>query len=333
MEKFHLQASRSPQLRASILPPKRLVKTFTIFVFDPVDPKVIYAKTAAGPPSMQHDRPPSSSALFRSVDSGITWRRVRTDSDTGGSLSTLAVDPADSKVLYAALQTDRAYAFQVSTDWGKTWRTVADLPDGAVKIFIDPLSTLSDRTIYVIGNSSVIVRNQDGSWRIGRPVPGLEGLGGNHLGLQPPLVSAGFDSRGGNPVIYTVAGVGVFVSEDGGRTWRRASSPPLSTPLAPVAVATSLRHPDVAYVSYNTRRGRPTVESFFGVAKTADRGRTWKLVWKDSRSSAPNVHDSWISERFGPGWGGNPFDLGVAQEDISKTSAVTDVSSSRTRPP
>src|SRR5437762_9945676 len=60
------------------------------FVFDPVDPKVIYAKTAAGPPSMKHERPPSSSALFRSVDSGITWRRVRTDSDTGGSLFSLA---------------------------------------------------------------------------------------------------------------------------------------------------------------------------------------------------------------------------------------------------
>src|SRR5881227_2091631 len=77
------------------------------FIFDPVDPKIIYAKTAAGPPSMKHDRPPSSSALFRSVDSGITWRRVRTDSDTGGSLSSLAVDPVDSKILYAAFQTDR----------------------------------------------------------------------------------------------------------------------------------------------------------------------------------------------------------------------------------
>src|SRR2546430_10760389 len=56
----------------------------------------------------------------------------------------------------------RSYAFQVSTDWGKNWRTVADLPDGAVKIFIDPLSAPSGRTIYVIGNSSVTVRNQDG---------------------------------------------------------------------------------------------------------------------------------------------------------------------------
>src|SRR5207245_651055 len=45
------------------------------------------------------------------------------------------------------------------------------------------------------------------------------------------------------------------------------------------------------------------------------RGRTWKLVWKESTTSAPNVHDSWISERFGPGWGGNPFELGVAPQD------------------
>src|SRR6185437_1852269 len=37
MEKFHLQASRSPQLRASTLPPNRLVNTFTILVLGPVE--------------------------------------------------------------------------------------------------------------------------------------------------------------------------------------------------------------------------------------------------------------------------------------------------------
>src|SRR3989440_13011193 len=89
------------------------------FVFDPVDPKVIYAKTAAGPPSMQHDRPPSSSALFRSVDSGITWRRVRADSDTGGSLSSLAVGPAGPEGLFPALPKNPGDAFQQSTDWGE----------------------------------------------------------------------------------------------------------------------------------------------------------------------------------------------------------------------
>src|SRR5271157_3959090 len=70
------------------------------FVFDPVDPKVIYAKTAPVPKDLQGDRPFSAPALFRSTDSGKTWRVVRTDSSEG-AITALAVDPADSALLYA----------------------------------------------------------------------------------------------------------------------------------------------------------------------------------------------------------------------------------------
>ena len=42
------------------------------FVFDPVDPKVIYAKTAPAPVGFKQDRPFSRPALFRSADSGKT---------------------------------------------------------------------------------------------------------------------------------------------------------------------------------------------------------------------------------------------------------------------
>ena len=281
------------------------------FLFDPVDPMVIYTKISAGPPSMEHDRPPSSPSLFRSADGGVTWRQVHADSAADGAIAALAVDPADSSILYAAFQKDGAYTLRVSTDRGSRWREVAGLPDGAVKIFIDPRSAKSDRTIYVAGNRSVMVREQ-GAWHSGKALPGTEGPARDRYQLQRPLVSAGFPEKGGKPVVYAIARGGLFVSEDGGQTWRQASLP---VPSA-AAVATSMQHPDVAYLSFNTPgRGLPAAQRFFGVAKTTDRGRTWKLVWKESTARAPNVHDSWLSERFGPGWGGNPFDLGVAPTD------------------
>jgi photosystem II stability/assembly factor-like uncharacterized protein len=38
-------------------------------------------------------------------------------------------------------------------------------------------------------------------------------------------------------------------------------------------------------------------------------------VWKEGNTPAKNVHDAWISERFGPGWAENPLELRVADQD------------------
>jgi len=277
------------------------------FVFDPVDPKVIYAKTAAVPEQLQGDRPFSAPALFRSTDSGKTWRVVRADS-SDGAITALAVDPADSAFLYAGFQRGQASVLRVSPDRGKNWKKIADLPDGADKIIIDPRSSREDRTLYVVGASSVAVR-ESGRWRSGEALKGVESSEGRPE-LHSGLVSAGFPEKGGKLVVYMIAAGNLHISDDGGGSWRESPLPAPSSPLSAAAVATSLWHPDVAYVSYsNHRRGN---NALFGTAKTTDRGRTWELVWKESTTSAPNIHDPWMSERFGPGWGGNPLQLGVA---------------------
>ena len=63
------------------------------------------------------------------------------------------------------------------------------------------------------------------------------------------------------------------------------------------AIATSLLHPDVAYVSYDhlSLDGK----NWIGVAKTTNSGGEWKLTWKEPRPPANNMHDAWITERFG----------------------------------
>ncbi len=54
-----------------------------------------------------------------------------------------------------------------------------------------------------------------------------------------------------------------------------------------------------------------------GVAKTTNSGVDWQLVWKESDVAAKNVNDAWITERFGPGWGENPLNLTVAEQDAN----------------
>ncbi|MGD0781828.1 MAG: hypothetical protein ABSA30_03105, partial [Candidatus Aminicenantales bacterium] len=42
-------------------------------------------------------------------------------------------------------------------------------------------------------------------------------------------------------------------------------------------------------------------------------GKTWHMTWRDTdRTAAANVQDPWINERYGPGWGENPFALGIS---------------------
>ena len=279
------------------------------FVFDPLDAKVIYAKTIG---------------LWRSADRGKTWKLVHPDpgavsaiqmpddhageriissAPAGGTITALAVDPANSKILYAVFQEGRSHSLQVSNDWGKAWRKVAGLPDGGQKVYVDPKSAKPDRTLYVVGTNTVRVR-EGGRWQPGTAPPGVDAFS---------EISAGFPAQGGKLVLYAAAAAGAFVSEDGGQNWRQCSLPGLPSTPRIAAVATSLHHPEVAYLSYSN--GRTAAGRFFGIAKTTDRGRTWELVWNESKTGPPYVREAWMLDRNGAGWGTNPQLLGVAPTD------------------
>jgi hypothetical protein len=289
----------------------------SFFVFDPVDPNVIYC---------------NGLGLMRSADGGGTWSLVFPDAsnverpvaDDGESIATkdgsneriaaLAVDPANSQTLYAVRSARDSAAFHVSTDWGRTWKKMADLPGGGQTIYVDPASPKDDRTLYVIGTASVAVR-EGGRW-VEHSAP--EGSGVFRS------VSGGFPAAGGKLVIYAIAGGrrgagtsgqgDVFKSADGGAAWEKVGAG-LATERekAPnlLAVAACLADPDVAYISYD---GLVQADgTYFGVAKTTDAGRTWQYVWKaNSEKPGANVSDGWITERFGTSWGDAPRCLAVA---------------------
>lgn len=283
------------------------------FVFDPLDPKTIYART---------------SGLWRSTDSGRTWSlvypspasvtgvlmrddhagvRILTSAGSSPPVSALAVDPGDSRTLYAAFSERRQSAsLQLSTDWGESWKKIADLSGGARAIYVDPHSPKTDRTLYVIGANSVAIRER-GTWSKGLAPEGVDAFRD---------VSAGFPHGGGKLVVYAVAPGGLYISKDGGANWRRTNISLLRWgSWAPrlASIACSARRPEIAYLSY--RNLREITGSYFGVAKTTDGGEHWRLVRKEAGQVAPNMKDLWISERFGPGWASNPIALGVAPGD------------------
>jgi photosystem II stability/assembly factor-like uncharacterized protein len=275
------------------------------FAFDPVDGKTLYAYVTG---------------LWRSNDAGETWKLVYpkpsavrgirmssdhaeetivADPDPLGRIAALAIDPADSRVLYAAASNDKGAALFVSRDYGSKWQREGSLAETPLRMWIDPHSPRESRSLYFAGSHTMLVKTSAGIRTFPAPAGG-----------SVTDATAGFDANVA-ATMYAVSGGQAFVLRDGTQKWEQCRLP---GNLATVrAVATSLNHPETAYVSYDhLRLGGKT---WFGVAKTTDTGRSWQLVWKEDDTAAANIHDAWITARFGPGWAENPLVLGVAQQD------------------
>jgi photosystem II stability/assembly factor-like uncharacterized protein len=287
------------------------------FAFDPKDPKTMYA---------------NATGLWRSTDGGEHWnlvypapssvKGVHLASDHSdeeilaepnplGTISALAIDPQDPKTLYVAAGSKESAALFVSRDAGQSWQKQASLPEAAKHVWIDPDADAGSRTVYLAGAGNVAVVN-------GSEVTKLP------FAAKFNDISLGF-GKGAKPTLYATSPEGLFISTDGGATWKESSLPGQGARVR--AVATSLLHPESAYVSYNSLSLEG--KKWMGVARTSDSGAHWTLVWKEiwadeeegsgmggNAGVAPgNVQDGWITERFGSSWGENPLALGVADQD------------------
>ena len=273
------------------------------FVFDPQDPKTMYAH---------------ATGLWRSRDGGETWalvsplpstvRGVKMSSDHAdeiilapsdplGSIYAMAIDPADSRLLYVVAGRKENPNLFVSRDWGEHWQKQADLPPSVRRLWVDPRSKPSARRLFVGAANSVAMVTGARVRTLPLPAPATD-------------LSLGFGS-GEQPVIYFTSERGAFRSSDGGGTWRECVLPGSGAKIR--AIATSLHHPDTAYLSYSdlTVSGK----TWMGVAKTINAGDEWQLVWKESSGPATNVDDDWITDRFGVTWGENPLNMTAADQD------------------
>jgi hypothetical protein len=216
-------------------------------------------------------------ALYRSGDRGGTWvrcfpvtvERVTVGDDhtaqtlhgasgPTGDVGAMAIDAAEHGIVYLAIGT----ALWSSPEGGSTWQKTPDLPGAARRIWIDPRSSKSDGTLYVAGTDA-IHRREGGAWRTGAS-PG-----------------AFTDVTGAPPRFYATSGGRIFVSGDGGMTWRMSFLPSFGGRAT--VIAAGHEQPDTAYVSYSELR--VSIRATRGVAKTIDGGRRWTLAWRSVRDA------------------------------------------------
>lgn len=297
------------------------------FTFDPSDSNTVYA---------------NSLALFKSTDKGNTWsvlypaaseitaviskgdhadEIVVTRDSTIRQVQAFAVDPADSKKLYAVIAINRNAGFYRSADAGNSWVKETDITNQARNIFVVPSSPVNNRTIYVATTGGILEKHE-GKWIAHAPPAGVKKI---------TTYSGGYDSTQQQFIVYAISGrsyfnpdaekSGIYYTADGGKTWENRQAGLLQQQSPGAAepewrtIATSAFNPATVYVSYNNFKQRDT--TCIGVAKSEDYGKTWSLVWRDrmykgGSAVSDNFTSGWLNYRFGPTWGENPFSIGVA---------------------
>lgn len=299
------------------------------FLFDPVDPNIVYAL---------------SSGIYKSENKGLTWNlffpkpsEVVCKVSKGDhasvtwlmkdsirrSMLTMSIDPTQPKNLYAAIRCDQGVGLYTSVDGGTEWKKEKDFDQDIRNIFIDPSSPSEQRTLY-LGWRDGVHQRVNGEWKsYGAPLKNV----------KFNLLSGGYDTVLKKFTIYAISGKGyfnsvddtdpgIFISEDGGKTWKNRQDGllkhgvPGSEQPEYRTISTSAFNPSTIYVSYNNLRIHPDT-TCIGVAKSEDYGKTWTFPWKDKfftggHITAPNFTGDWLDEWSGPGWGENPFNIAVA---------------------
>ncbi len=196
----------------------------------------------------------ASGGIWKSVDAGIHWRPVF-DSMPAQSIGAIAIASSDHQIIWAGtgesfIRSNVSIGDGVykSTDGGATWTHMGLERSGRIsRIVIDPQNP---NTVFVAAEGQGygaqpergVYRSTDGGKTWDKVLFVNDSTGASDLAMDPEnprILVAGMWSF----VIHTWgkfsggSGSGVYISHDGGTTWKRATKGLPTGPLGKVAVA------------------------------------------------------------------------------------------------
>jgi photosystem II stability/assembly factor-like uncharacterized protein len=191
---------------------------------DPSDPSILYAGMwqVRRTPSFFTSGGPGS-GLHKSTDGGTTWVRLTTDLPAGdlGRIA-VAVSPADPKVVYAVVESQRTALFR-SGNRGESWTEmnsssmVSQRPFYFSLVVADP--KVADR-VYKPGLQATVSDDGGKTW-------GVLGAGGVFGPSYHSDVHALWVNPGNTDQLVMGTDGGVYTSADRGATWRFVESLPV----------------------------------------------------------------------------------------------------------
>ncbi|HYV19922.1 MAG TPA: hypothetical protein VFC25_12930 [Verrucomicrobiae bacterium] len=197
----------------------------TTLTIDPADPSVVFAGIGS-----YHGR-----VLLKSTDTGKSWKAITAgltfpDDGYGYWLSALAIDPLDSRVLYAAHAREFAIAIGPgavvkSLDGGESWQPLdSNLSGGCVTdLKIDPEDR---RTLYAVTNGcgthaySTLAKSTDGGVGWARIDDGLPHDDRSTFYPTAEIRTIVIDPRNHSTLYVGTYDHGVYRSRDAGATWQ-----------------------------------------------------------------------------------------------------------------
>jgi photosystem II stability/assembly factor-like uncharacterized protein len=245
----------------------------------PGDPGVYYAATASG-------------GVWKSADGGVHWKPVFDDQPIS-SMGSIAVAPSDPNVVYAGSgeanirgNVGAGNGIYKSTDAGKTWSHVWKQEGQIGEIAVHPKDA-GVAFAAVLGKAfgpnpeRGVYRTTDGgkSWR--QVLKKDADTGASSVTLDPSnpnVVFAGLWQARRRPWEMTSGGPGsgLWVSRDGGETWKQLTGAGLPDGVwGKVGVAVAPSDGRRVYALIETEKG--------GLYRSDDGGETWTLATADRK--------------------------------------------------
>jgi photosystem II stability/assembly factor-like uncharacterized protein len=192
--------------------------------------------------------------LFKSIDGGANWKPI---GPAAMPTSALAVDPRDSRTLYAGF--DRG--LQKSVDGGATWtESDAGMPGfQVISVTVDPHSSATLYAGFANGGDGIFKSTDAGkTWTVaGAPPPPAP----CYAVIVDPLAPL---------TIYTASGGRVYKSVNGGGSWQR-----MDQGLGPDFIVALVLDPGPSHALYAAATYGKTGLLPGGVFKSVDGGASW----------------------------------------------------------
>jgi photosystem II stability/assembly factor-like uncharacterized protein len=177
----------------------------TFLAIDPLTPSTVFS---------------GSQFLYRSVDGGREWTRLRTGLPEAGCLQCIEINPANTDVIYAG-SSNGVYK---SVDGGENW---TEMGSGVIQAPVRSLSIspISPNTLYAAGEG--FFKSVDGGTSWVKTDWGLSRVNSINAVVTDP-VTAG--------IVYAATDRGVFMSSTGGQSWSAINTGLTSLRISSLAV-------------------------------------------------------------------------------------------------